>query len=60
MGFPDVAIEPITCLLQHNANLRGFEIPNAPELVIINLFADNTVIYLREKDNFENLQSTLD
>jgi exonuclease III len=56
----DLAIEPMACMIRNHTSLKGFEIPNAPSPLIINLFADDTVVYLRESDSFEELQNTLD
>jgi Reverse transcriptase (RNA-dependent DNA polymerase) len=56
----NLAIEPMVCMIHRNPNLKGFNIPNAPEPLKINLFTDNTVIYLNENDDFEELQHTLD
>jgi ribonuclease HI/exonuclease III len=56
----DLAIEPMACMIRNNPALTGFDIPNATSPLIINLFADDTVVYLRERDSFEELQNTLD
>ncbi|KAI0094525.1 hypothetical protein BDY19DRAFT_881003, partial [Irpex rosettiformis] len=42
------------------SNLRGFEIPNAPERKITSLFADDTTILLSEHDNYTILENILD
>jgi Reverse transcriptase (RNA-dependent DNA polymerase) len=55
----DLAIEPMACMIRNNANLSGFEIPNTTSPLTVNLFADDTVVYLRESNDFEELQNTL-
>jgi ribonuclease HI/exonuclease III len=54
----DLAIEPLASTLR-NSNLEGYRIPNLPNKLITNLFADDTSVYLRENDNFSELQEIL-
>jgi Reverse transcriptase (RNA-dependent DNA polymerase) len=56
----NLAIEPMACLIRRNPNIKGFEILNAQEPLKINLFADNTVVYLNENNKFKELQNSLD
>ncbi|KAF9030589.1 hypothetical protein BDZ89DRAFT_898035, partial [Hymenopellis radicata] len=57
----DLAIEPLSLALR-KSTLRGFEIPNHPEMerLIATLFADDTTTYLDKSDNFTTLQAILD
>jgi hypothetical protein len=54
----DLAIEPLATTLR-NSNLEGYKIPNLPNKLITNLFADDTAVYLRENDSFSELQEIL-
>jgi Reverse transcriptase (RNA-dependent DNA polymerase) len=50
----------MACMIRNHTSLKGFKIPSAPSPLIVNLFADDTVVYLRESDSFKELQNTLD
>lgn len=54
----DIAIEPLAASLR-NSELRGFQIPGHPENSV-NLFADDTSIFMAAEDNFEQLQNILE
>ncbi|TFK58358.1 hypothetical protein BDN72DRAFT_750457, partial [Pluteus cervinus] len=41
------------------SNLQGFKIPGEVERLITTLFADDTTVYLSEKDKFEDLEKIL-
>jgi hypothetical protein len=54
----DLAIEPLAIALR-NSNLAGYKIPGLLDRLIVNLFADDTTVYLRENDSFLELQEIL-
>jgi Reverse transcriptase (RNA-dependent DNA polymerase) len=51
-----LAIEPMACLLCNSPNITRFDIPRLAEKLIINLFADDTVIYTCGHDSFDEIQ----
>ncbi|EIW80719.1 hypothetical protein CONPUDRAFT_57272, partial [Coniophora puteana RWD-64-598 SS2] len=55
----NVAIEPLAALLRQS-ELRGYDVPDMAERVIVSMFADDTTVYLRKEDDFVTLQSLLD
>ena len=56
----DLAIEPLACMVRNSENLNSIQIPNILENVLINLFADDTTVYLGKNDQYENLTNILD
>jgi ribonuclease HI/exonuclease III len=56
----DLAIEPLGCMLRSNKHLRGFDIPGRRDRLVVNLFADDTLVYMGQKDKMTDLLSTLD
>ena len=56
----DIGIEPLACLIRSDPNISGYRIPGLDEKVAVNLFADDTVLYLNEEDSFDDTQKTLD
>ena len=56
----DVGIEPLACLIRNAREIKGFEIPGTEEKLAINLFADDTVLYLSEQDSFDEVVKILD
>ena len=55
----DLAIEPLTCMLRSSPNLKGFTIPGVPQRVVVNLYADDTTVYLCKADSYTDLQCIL-
>lgn len=56
----DLGIEPLACLIWNAEEIKGYQIPNVKEKLAINLFADDTVLYLSEEDRYENVIKILD
>ena len=56
----DVGIEPLACLIRSAREIKGFEIPGTEEKLAINLFADDTVLYLSKQDSFDEVVKILD
>jgi exonuclease III len=56
----NLAIEPLACMLRSDANLKGHQIKGRRDKLIVNLFADDTLIYLGPGDKMGDLQTTLD
>ncbi|GBE83696.1 hypothetical protein SCP_0507520 [Sparassis crispa] len=54
----NLAIELLACMLR-NSQLEGFYIPGVPERIITTLFADDTMTYLSERDDFAVLSDIL-
>ena len=55
----NLAIEPLAATVRNTPNLSGFVIPGTPTNIKINLYADDTMIYLSENDKYETLQEIL-
>jgi ribonuclease HI/exonuclease III len=56
----DLAIEPLGCMLRGDARLSGYRIPGRRDKLIVNLFADDTLIYLNARDKMTDLLEVLD
>lgn len=56
----NLAIEPLACRIRSDENMKGFEIPGIEEKVIINLYADDTNLFLSKEDNMDYIQTILD
>jgi hypothetical protein len=54
----NLAIEPLAATLRHS-NLTGYRVSELVGDIVTALFADDTTVYLREEDNFDNLQRVL-
>lgn len=55
----DLAIEPLACKLRNNPEVHGLTIPGLNEKLVINLFADDTTLYLSDKDRFDTIEPKL-
>ena len=55
----DLVIEPLAYMIRNLRKLKGFTIPNILNKVLINLFVDNTTIYLGREDRYRDLQDIL-
>jgi ribonuclease HI/exonuclease III len=56
----NLAIEPLACMLRGDSALKGYEIEGRDEKLIVNLYADDTVVYLSENDRYSDLNNILD
>jgi ribonuclease HI/endonuclease/exonuclease/phosphatase family metal-dependent hydrolase len=56
----DIAIEPLACLLRSDTRLTRFRVPGTAKKLIVNLFADDTLVYLNKTDRFSDLKRVLD
>lgn len=54
----NLAIEPLAAMLR-NSQLKGIQISNLTERLITSLFADDTTVYLSDKDKFSDLEAIL-
>ena len=55
----DLAIEPLACAIR-KSSLSGFKIPDVQDKILVSMFADDTLIYLNEKDDLTILKTELD
>lgn len=55
----DLAIEPLACALRNSPKLWGYNVPGLTEKIIINLYADDTTIYLAKEDRYSDLEDIL-
>ena len=56
----DLAIEPLACMMRNSTKITRYKIANIRENVIVNLFADDTTVYLNAEDRYNDLQNILD
>jgi hypothetical protein len=56
----DIGIEPLACMIRNKRTLKGFPIPGTENKLIINLFADDTVLYTSAEDKLADVLSILD
>ena len=56
----DIGIEPLACQVRNDPNFKGYNIPGMGEKLAINLFADDTVLYLNAEDSYDETLKTLD
>ena len=55
----DLAIEPLACMMRNSEELTGLSIPGVDGRIIVNLFADDTTVYLSSGDRFDHLENIL-
>ena len=51
----DMAIKPLACSLRNCNELEGLNIPGVDGKLIVNLFADDTTVYLSKNDKFDTV-----
>ena len=56
----DIGIEPLACLIRNTEEIKGYHIPGLNEKLAINLFADDTVLYLSVEDKLDEVTKVLD
>lgn len=55
----NLAIEPLACSLRNSEKLSGYTIPGIKDRIIVNLYADDTTIYLNENNKYNDLEEIL-
>jgi hypothetical protein len=55
----DLAIEPLACKLRNNNTIEGLTVPGLDEKILINMFTDDTTLYLSKNDNFNLIEEIL-
>jgi ribonuclease HI/exonuclease III len=55
----DIAIEPLACALRKDETLTGYKVPGGRRNVLVNLFADDTLVYLNASDKYSDLLRVL-
>ena len=55
----DLAIEPLVCMIRVDVNIKGLSIPGLERPLKVNLFADDTSLYLCKTDSFQYVQQLL-
>jgi hypothetical protein len=55
----DLTIKPLACSLQNNPTCSGLLIPRLDEKLIVNMFMDDTTLYLSKHDRFDNIEPKL-
>lgn len=55
----DLTIEPLACILCTSPKLQEYNIPSLTNCIIVNLYADDTTIYLSKQDKYMDLEEIL-
>ena len=55
----NLAIEPLAASIRNSPDLEGFSIPGTTSKVTVNLYADDTTVYLSESDRYDTLEHIL-
>jgi hypothetical protein len=55
----NIAIEPLACSLRSNPRLSGYKIPGVSDKVLVNLFADDMLLYLNAHNKYSDLLDVL-
>ena len=55
----DLAIEPLACKLRNDNALQGITVPGLENKILVNLFADDTTLYLNKDDRFDHVEDIL-
>ena len=55
----DLAIEPLAASIRNSQLIEGFQIPNTNHTVKVNLYADDTTVYLASSDKYMDLEAIL-
>jgi hypothetical protein len=58
-AFFNLAIEPVAHKLRNCQELEGLLIPGADERLIVNLFVDDTTLYMSKNDKFDIVEELL-
>ena len=56
----DLAIEPLACIIRNDPNIKGMTIPGIERPLKIQLFADDTTLFLNKDDRLDHIQRQLD
>jgi len=56
----NLAIEPLACRIRKDKNLKGYKIPRIEEKVIINLYTNDTNLFLDKDDNMDYVHTILE
>lgn len=55
----NLAIKPLACTLRTSPKLKGYHVPGIADCIIVNLYTDNTTIYLSKDNQYSDLESVL-
>ena len=55
----DLAIEPLAAMIHNTQKITGYDIPGSNTTVKINLYADDTTVYLSASDKYSDLEKLL-
>ena len=55
----DLAIEPLTCTVRNDPDIKGIKILGVKEEIKINLFADDTNLFLNKDNRLDHIQNVL-
>jgi ribonuclease HI len=55
----DLAIEPLAAYIRNTQSITGYQIPNTNRIIKINLYADDTTVYLSSADKYTDLENIL-
>ncbi|KII82858.1 hypothetical protein PLICRDRAFT_80112, partial [Plicaturopsis crispa FD-325 SS-3] len=55
----NIAIEPLGNMLRAS-NIKGIQVPDLAKRILVTMFADDTLVYLSERDDFRDLEKIID
>ena len=55
----NLAIKPLACMLWDSPDLQGYNIPGVAHKIIVNMYADDTTVYLSKADSYAALLEIL-
>ena len=55
----DIAIEPLAASIRNAPDITGYAIPHSTTIIKINLYADDTTVYLSHSDRYDTLERLL-
>ena len=56
----DLAIEPLACRIRNDPDIKGISIPGIESPIKIQLFADDTTLFLNKDDRLDHIQRSLE
>jgi hypothetical protein len=55
----DLAIEPLACMMRASPDITGYNVPSLDHNLIVNMFADDTIVYLAKDNKYSALLALL-
>lgn len=55
----NLAIEPLACMLRNSTKIKGYLIPGIVDRIKVNMYTDDTTVYLSKEDKYSDLEEIL-